>query len=359
MNSEIEEKYKKAIDKANNAKTDEQFSEAVGMLIEIAADYPKAAFEVYLVLKRCGYTEEAYFYLALSAGQDYENACVQLGKCLADGVYFERNEEEAVKLLSKYPENAAALCGLGYVYIAGEQIPHDQQKAVELFVKSSGMGYAQASYNIALMCAGETGLQPNENQMFGWLDTAVSQGSGVACFYAAQKYYSYGKKNDALSYLAKGVELGHQGCAEAYQRLRNEISQQRPVYHSGIYQSSVNEAEFSYTGQAEIVYRAAMERDVEIQQRRKAMDAAAAYSGGGFVDYETGFILDKDGNSIVVDESGFAYSQNGSMYFDSDTNYLFGNHGTVMFDENMQYMYDMQKSEASMIYKVNDYVSPL
>lgn len=356
MNGELEEKYRKAIDKANIAESDEQFSEAIALLMEISADYPKAAYEVYVVLKRCGYTEEAYFYLTLSAGQEYEKACVEFGKCLAQGLYFEKNEDAAVKLLSKYPENAAALCGLGFVYVSGEQIPRDQQKAVEFFVKSSGMGYAQASYNIALMCAGDTGLQPNEKQMFDWLGIAISQGSGDACFYAALKYYSSGRNNEAISCLTKGIKLGHQGCAQVYPRLKEEISRQQTVYHSGIYQSAENEAEFSYTGQAEIVYRTEMERAETIQRRSKVMDAAAAYSGGGFVDYETGVILDRNGNAIIADESGFAYSEKGTMFYDNDTNYLFSNQGTVLFDENMQYMYDMQKSKASMVFKVNDYV---
>lgn len=355
--SELEEKYRQAIDKANKAETDEQFSEAVALLMEISADYPKAAFEVYIVLKRCGYTEEAYFYLTLSAGQDYEKACVVLGKCLAEGLYYEKNEEAALKLLSKYPENASALCGLGFIYTAGEQIPQDQQKAVECFVKSSGMGYAQASYNIALMCAGDTGLQRNEKQMFDWLNTAVSQGSGDACFYAANEYYSLGKANQALSYLLKGMDLGHRGCAEVYPRLKSEISRQHNVFHSGIYQSAENEAEFSYSGQAEFVHQAEAERAETIRRRSKAMDAAAAYSGGGFVDYETGVILDRNGNTMIADESGFVYSQNGTMLYDNDTNYLFGNQGTVLFDENMQYMYDMQKSKASMIFKVNDFIT--
>lgn len=357
MNGEFEEKYRKAIDKANKAETDEQFSEAIALLMEISADYPKAAFEVYVVLKRSGYTEEAYFYLMLSAGQEYEKACVILGKCFAEGIYFKKDEIAAEKLLSKYPENASALCCLGFLYVLGEQIPQDQQKAVGYFVKSSEKGYAQASYNLALMCAGDTGLQRNEKQMFDWLNFAISQGNGDACFYAAQEYYSLGKTNEALSCLLKGMKLGHQGCAEVYPKLRNEISQQQTVYHSGIYQSAENEAEFSYTGQAEIVYRAEAERAETIRRRSKIMDAAAAYSGGGFVNYETGVITDRNGNTIIADESGFAYSENGAMYYDEDMQFLFSNHGTALFDENMQYMYDMQKEKASMIFKVNGFIS--
>lgn len=354
---ELEEKYKTAIDKANKAETDKQFSEAVSMLMDISADYPKAAFEVYVALKRCGYTEEAYFYLTLSAGQDYEKACVILGNCLAQGQYFEKNEEAAKNIWLKYPENGAALCGLGCLYLMGEKITHDQQKAVEYFAKSSGMGYAQASYNIALMCAGETGLQRNEKQMFEWLNTAVSQGSGDACFYAAQEYYSLGKKRDAMNCLVKGMKLGHKGCAEVCPKLRKELSRQHTVYHGKIYQSSTNEAEFSYTGQAELVYRTEAERAETVQRRSKVMDAAAAYAGGGFVDYDTGFIMDKNGNTIIADESGFVFSKDGAMYYDNDTNYLFGSQGTVLFDEKMQYMYDMQKSKASMIFKVNDFIT--
>lgn len=359
MNDEYEEKYRKAIDRANSAETDEQFSKAIAQLIEISADYPKAAFEVYIVLKRCGYTEEAYFYLMLSAGQDYEKACVVLGKCFAEGIYFDKNEIAAEKLLSKYPENASALCCLGFLYVLGEKIQRDQQKAVEFFVKSSQKGYAQASYNIALMCAGDTGLQRNEKQMFDWLNVAISQGSGDACFYAAREYHSSGKTMDALSCLLKGIKLGHQGCAEVYPKLRNEISQQHTVYHSGIYQSMENEAEFSYTGQAEIVHRAEAERAEEIRRRSKMMDAVAAYSGGGIVDYETGYIIGRDGNAIIADDLGYAYSysNNETMYYDDDTQFLFNKHGTAaIFDEDMQYMYDMQKEKASPIFKANGFI---
>ncbi|MCM1055754.1 MAG: sel1 repeat family protein [Bacteroides sp.] len=350
--NDTEKKYREAIDKANAAKNDTQFSEAVASLIEISDVFPKAAFEVYMVLKRCGYTEYAYFYLQLAAVQNFEKARVVLGKCLAEGIYFERNEKKAIELLSEYPNNASALCGLGFIYVAGKQIPQDQQKAVALFAKSAGMGYAQASYNIALICAGYTGLKRNEKQMFDWLNTAISQGNGDACFYAAREYSSKGMEKKALSYLYQGVKLGHKGCIEVYSSLRQQISESSAVYQSGIYQSQENEAEFSYTGQADIVHNAEAERAEAIRRRSKSMDAAAAYSGGGFVDYETGFIVDRNGNTIVTDESGFSYSENGAMLYDEDSGFLFSNRGTAFFDENMQTMYDMQKEKWSMIFKI-------
>lgn len=352
MDKETEQKYREAIDMANSAKTDQRFSEAVALLIEISDVYPKAAFEVYMVLKRCGYIDHAYFYLQLAAMQEYERARVVLGKCLAEGIYFKKNEQKAVELLSEYSENAAALCGLGFVYAAGEQLPRDQQKAVRYFAKAAGMGYAQASYNIAMICAGDTGLQRNERQMFDWLNTAISQGSGDACLYAAREYCLIGKNNEALGCLLMGIKLGHEGCAEVYPRLRQQITGNQAVYQSGIYQSEENEAEFSYTGQAGIVHQAEAERAEMIRRRSKAMDAAAAYSGGGFVNYETGFITDRNGNTIVTDESGFSYSEKGSMFYDEDTQFLFSNHGSAFFDENMQTMYDMQREKWSMIFKI-------
>lgn len=353
MNTEIEEKYRKAVNMANSAKTDEKFSEAIALLMEISDVYPKAAYEVFVVFKRCGYTEQAYFYLQLAAVQGYENARVKLGKCLAEGIYFEKNEQEAVKILSEYSENAAALCGLGYVYILAEQIPKDYQKAVQCFVKSAGMGYAQASYNIAVLCSGKIGLERNEKQMFDWLNTAMSQGSADACYYAAYEYYSLGKINNALGCLHKGMQLGHKGCADLYWQLSGQTARKSTAYQSGIYQSEENEAEFSYTGQSDIVYEAEVRRAQEINNRRKAMEAAAVYSGGGFVNYETGFTVDRNGNTIVTDETGFSYSEKmGSMLYDKDTQFLFTNKGTAYFDENMEYMYDNQRAKWSMIIKI-------
>ncbi len=346
---EISEIYRKAIKQANEALDEKQFTKALIKLMEISDVCPQAALEVFNIFIRGGYIEQACFYLNLAAAQGYEPANVILGKHLADGIYFERDEKRAVEILSQYPQNASALCGLGYIYLAGVQIPRDPHKAINCLVKSAEMGYSQASYNIALICAGETGLEYNERQMFDWLATAMSQGSGAACFYAARRYAELGRMNESYNCIVRGVQLGHAGCIEVYPRIRQQIMGSSGAYHSGIRQSHFNEAEFSYTGQAEMVRRTEEKRLERIERSRGALDAAAAYSGGGFVNYETGFGIDKDGNSFSVDEMGGITTAQGAMMYDKENRILMHNDGLVYFDEDMKSMYDSQKKKWSYI----------
>lgn len=352
-----EQIYAEAVRTGNNATTQKEYLHCVKLLMSIAEHHPKAGYELFVIFKNVfGDIEKACFYLQLSVKLGNPRAEVKLGEYLSQGVYYQRDEATALKLMEPHADSYPyAACAVGCMYIMGEQIPHDHRKGMQYLLKASQMGFAKASLNIALICLGKTEIPPDMSKALDWLVVAADQGSGDACHLALSLYYERGDMKNAYVYAQKGARLGHAQCAQALEILHRELYPKSRGVSLGIYQSTENEAEFSYTGQAQYVQDVEERRAAEAEKRarnRDTMVAVAAQAGGGYVDELTGDVFGNDGKIYHTDmDTHFVSSEKGSMLFDDSTKTLYGNDNTYHFDKDMTDMYDSQRKKHTAIIK--------
>lgn len=356
---EYEKTHDKAIKAVSNARNAKQLNKAVIQLMSIAEYFPRSAYELFILFKNTyADLEKACFYLQLAANGGLDKAIIKLGEYYYKGIYFKKDEPLAIQILEPYAGNIPfAANALGCMYLGGTQTKHDLQKAIGYFSKASAMGYGDASYNIGYICLGNHGVPKNEKQALDWFATAASQGYSQACYVAAVLHAENGNDNDCYNWLLKGADLGHTKCIELLPQIHELLFGKRVEYKDMLRQSTRNNCDYSYTSQKAFVQKLEANEAEREHQRTKAHDsliATAANAGGGYIDYNTGFVFDKDGNEYFADETGFVYSNKGMQYFDDDAKILYSNNDTTFFDKDMLTMFNSQKS--SVVFKSGNIV---
>ena len=181
-----------------------------------------------------------------------------LGLCYLGNFDVEKNEDKAIKYLTKAGEAGVAYAQyeLGRYYENNDQIGNNVEKAIYWYKQAAKQGNVEAQYKLALCYANGYGVAKDEYKTFYWFEQASKQGNAVAqnrlaicyevgkgikqdkekAFYwyeqAANQGFDWGQKNLADCYaLGKGVEknavkafywyeqAAKQGNAEAQNRL--------------------------------------------------------------------------------------------------------------------------------------------
>ena len=99
-------------------------------------------------------------------------------------------EDELVEYLkdSAASGNSYALNDLGERYAAGDDVPQDDRKAVELFQTAAEQGHPRAQFNYGYMLSVGRGIPENDSEAFKWFLSSAKQCDYLAQFAVAVSY---------------------------------------------------------------------------------------------------------------------------------------------------------------------------
>ena len=66
------------------------------------------------------------------------------------------------------------------MYVNGEGVPQDYEKAIDWYTKSAEQGYAKAQYNLGWMYDNGRGVPQDDKQAVYWYTKSAEQGFAVA-----------------------------------------------------------------------------------------------------------------------------------------------------------------------------------
>ncbi len=115
--------------------------------------------------------------------------------------------------------DSEAIYNLGYLYLHGDGVAKDCEKAIELLEKSANQGNAEAQCSLGYIYIDGDGVPKDFTKAFEWLMKAAKQGN-LDAFFAIGSAYSEGEgvpQDDvkAVEWWSKAAERGHAGsqCA--------------------------------------------------------------------------------------------------------------------------------------------------
>ncbi|WP_347990344.1 tetratricopeptide repeat protein [Methylomonas sp. AM2-LC] len=119
-------------------------------------------------------------FLAAEQG-DVKGQC-NLGNMYLDGQGIAQNYQKAVEWYRKAAEqgDANGQNSLGFVYTNGYGVTQDNQKAVEWFRKAAEQGNAKGQYNLGVMYTNGYGVTQDNQKALDWYRKAAEQGFDAA-----------------------------------------------------------------------------------------------------------------------------------------------------------------------------------
>ncbi|WP_201576018.1 tetratricopeptide repeat protein [Psychrobacter sp. H8-1] len=149
----------------------------------------------------------------------------RLGTMYVKGDEVLQDYDKAVYWYEKAAEqgDAAAQIGLGMSYYSGEGVPQNSTKAAEFFESAAEQGLADAQHNIAIMYSNGVGVRQNYNTAFKWYEKAANQGVGESMLSLAWMYHKgEGVRQDnvqAKEWYGKACDKGNQMGCDNYRSL--------------------------------------------------------------------------------------------------------------------------------------------
>ncbi len=215
---DIKKAYEYFVKAADQGHSDAQW--ILGNMLYIAARVYNYPIE--------GSTKKALEYLEKSANQGNRNGQYILAQYYVNGIknYLEINHEKAVKLYSEAVKQGHldAHCGLAFLYITGQGVPQDYDKAFDLLIKTINLGNAKAySLLTDFLCEKAPDYW---GKTINFITKKANQGSVKALSELGSSYY-YGKGvpkdyEKAIYYYEKaaekgdGIALSNLGCIYEY-----------------------------------------------------------------------------------------------------------------------------------------------
>lgn len=123
-----------------------------------------------------------------AADQGYEDAIHMLPNLMNDNVGYEACSE----LIQRGAQMGAAESqfNLGCMYLIGDGVPKDENKAFEWTKKAAVQNHANAQYNLASFYLQGTGTEINYFEAIKWYEKAAAQGIALAQYNLAHFYYN-------------------------------------------------------------------------------------------------------------------------------------------------------------------------
>jgi TPR repeat protein len=141
-------------------------------------------------------------------------AQIVMGMVYMDGNAVPRDYQKALILFQKAAAKGHPMAenSLGIMYLNGQGIERNPAEAFKWFQKAVEQGYAQAEYDLGYMYVSGRGIERNPAEAFKWFQKAAEQGYAQADRSLGLMYYKgEGVKRDqakAVELLRKAAELG-------------------------------------------------------------------------------------------------------------------------------------------------------
>ncbi len=148
--------------------------------------------------------------------------CVNVGRAYRDGIGVAKDEEKAASIFREAcdrrtdpddvhaAENGARACSLlGGLFIAGDGIPKDLGKGLELSELGCGRGDAFGCFNAAAVYSAGEGVAPDAAKAASYLDLACKAGDAEGCFDLG---IAYEKGNGVAADRRRAGELIRKAC---------------------------------------------------------------------------------------------------------------------------------------------------
>lgn len=172
-------------------------------------------------------------YLEKSASLNNENAQIALAKIyMKTGEY--KKVEAAMNILNKLSSNNnMAQYILGKLYLDGNIMNKDLNRAIDLLTKSANQGNQYAQYQLGKLYLRGNHIEKNEEKGLYWLNKAVSQGNEYAVK-LMENYNNY--KNDVIPSIAFGI------IKSSYNILNSQTQKTQFLNNDRIYRSKSKQA---------------------------------------------------------------------------------------------------------------------
>lgn len=148
-------------------------------------------FETYLEGRQIATNyDKAYTYLQQAAARHYVPAERQLGLFYRSGVLVPQNMEKAFYWLSRAARNdSQSQYFLGNMYLTGEGVPKNYYKALKLYEKAAGCGYAEAQDTLAAIYYWGYIVEQDLAKALYWHEQAAAQGLASSQYCLACMYF--------------------------------------------------------------------------------------------------------------------------------------------------------------------------
>jgi len=177
-------------------------------------------------------------YLLKSAKQGYANAQYLLGYCYMDGEGVPHNDEIACAWFKAAAEqgNVNAQYNVGVFYALGKGVSKSYETAFYWYKKAAEQGDRNGQRGLARCFYYGLGIDQNYTEAFRWFSKASEQEDRVSLFYLGECYKNgYGVSQDAsaaFSLYEKAADAGHAGAqyALATMYLKGEACEIDSIY---------------------------------------------------------------------------------------------------------------------------------
>lgn len=170
---------------------------------------------------------EAVKWYRKSANNGFADAMLSLGDCYFYGEGVKENIQEAISWYKKGADKGDFGCqyALANCYWNGNGVKENKGLAFSLFEKSAEQGYALANNKLGLIYDEGEYKKADVNKAIEYYQRAADAGLAVAMYnLGVNLYIEMNDVDNAIEWLEKALEAGHENAQEMLDRIENETS---------------------------------------------------------------------------------------------------------------------------------------
>ena len=134
----------------------------------------------------------------------------QLGRMYMDGEGVKQNDQKAIEWFRNSAEQGLAIAQnyVGLMYANGQGVKQNYQEALKWFRKAGEQGNAQAQYNIGFMYENGNGVAKSKAEASKWYRMAANQGNATATAKATERLKALEVQSKSEETLGKVIAGG-------------------------------------------------------------------------------------------------------------------------------------------------------